>query len=155
MLYKQKSFDFVAWSVGNNSIVDLTRLFAGKWMALGSQSSNPLQPLTVSFCHHEAEAGLRPATPRLGRTGFSLGFSQCLASRLRCSPRIGPKMWFTGGPNFLSLSGDLGIGLVWDNNRTPPHPTATFRSDCWNPFQSELNYLWGVLSCSQDDIRWF
>ena len=51
----------------------LTRLFAGKWMALGSQSSNPLQPLTVSFCHHEAEAGLRPATPRLGRAGFSLG----------------------------------------------------------------------------------
>ena len=49
MLYKQKSFDFVAWIVGNNSIVDLTRLFAGKWMALGSQSSNPLQPLTVSF----------------------------------------------------------------------------------------------------------
>ena len=73
MLYKQKSFDFVAWSVGNNSIVDLTRLFAGKWMALGSQSSNPLQPLTVSFCHHEAEAGLWPAPPRLGRAGFSLG----------------------------------------------------------------------------------
>ena len=26
------------------------------------------------------------------------------------------------GPNFLSPSGDLGIGLVWDNP-TPPHPT--------------------------------
>ena len=25
---------------------------------------------------------------------------------------------------FSSPSGDLGIGLVWDNNRTPPHPTA-------------------------------
>ena len=49
----------------------------------------------------------------------------------------------------LSPSGDLGIGLVWDN------PTATFRSDCWNSLQSELNYLWGVFSCSQDDIRWF
>ena len=52
---------------------------------------------------------------------------------------------------FLSPSGDLGISLVWDNNRTGP----TFWSDCWNPLQSELNYLWGVLSCSQDDIRWF
>ena len=28
-------------------------------------------------------------------------------------------------------------------------------SDCWNPLQAELNYLWWVLSCSQDDIRWF
>ena len=50
----------------------------------------------------------------------------------------------------LSPSGDLGISLV-RRNRTPP----TFWSDCWNPLQSELNYLWGVLSCSQDDIRWF
>ena len=74
MLYKQKYFDFVAWSVGNNSIVDLTRLFAGKWMALGSQSSNPLQTLTVSFCHHEAEAGLRPAMPRLGSRVCHLQF---------------------------------------------------------------------------------
>ena len=56
---------------------------------------------------------------------------------------------------FLSPSGELGIGLVWDNNRTGPDPTATFQSDCWNPLQTELNYLWGVLSCSQDDIRWF
>ena len=56
---------------------------------------------------------------------------------------------------FLSPSGDLGIGLVWDNNRTPPHPTATFRSDCWNPLQRELNYLWLVLICSQDDFRRF
>ena len=52
----------------------------------------------------------------------------------------------------LSPSGDLGIGLVWDNH---PHPTAAFWSDCWNPLQTELNYLWWVLSCSQDDIRWF
>ena len=28
-------------------------------------------------------------------------------------------------------------------------------SDCWNPLQAELNYLWWVLSCYQDDIRWF
>ena len=56
---------------------------------------------------------------------------------------------------FLSPSGDLGIGLVWDNP-TPPHPTGqTFWSHCWNPLQTELNYLGGVLSCSQDDIRWF
>ena len=54
----------------------------------------------------------------------------------------------------LSPSGDLGIGLVWDNP-TGPHRTTTFQSDCWNPLQTELNYLWGVLSCSQDDIRWF
>ena len=52
----------------------------------------------------------------------------------------------------LSPSGDLGIGLVWDNH--PTHRTTTFQSDCWNPLQTELNYLWGVLSCSQDDIRW-
>ena len=55
---------------------------------------------------------------------------------------------------FLSPSGDLGIGLVWDNRIGPDHRT-TFQSDCWNPLQSELNYLWGVLSCFQDDIRWF
>ena len=54
----------------------------------------------------------------------------------------------------LSPSGDLGIGLVWDNP-TPPRTGPTFWSDCWNPLQSELNYLWGVLICSQDDIRWF
>ena len=47
---------------------------------------------------------------------------------------------------FLSPSGDLGIGLVWDNH--PPHQTTTFRSDCWNPLQTELNHLWWVLSCS-------
>ena len=56
---------------------------------------------------------------------------------------------------FLSPSGDLGIGLVWDNLSNPPHRTAAFWSDCWNPLQTELNYLWLVLSCSQDDIRWF
>ena len=50
----------------------------------------------------------------------------------------------------LSPSGDLGIGLVW-HNLSPP----TFWSHCWNPLQTELNFLWGVLSCSQDDIRWF
>ena len=32
---------------------------------------------------------------------------------------------------------------------------STMFSDCWNPLQAELNYLWWVLSCSQDDIRWF
>ena len=41
----------------------------------------------------------------------------------------------------LSPSGDLGIGLVWDNP-TGPHRTTTFQSDCWNPLQTELNYLW-------------
>ena len=47
------------------------------------------------------------------------------------------------------------IGLVWDN-RTGPHPTGpTFWTDYWNPLQTEINYLWGVLSWSQDDIRWF
>ena len=46
----------------------------------------------------------------------------------------------------LSPSGDLGIGLVWDNP-TGPDPAA-FWSDCWNPLQTELNYLWWVLSCS-------
>ena len=55
---------------------------------------------------------------------------------------------------FLSPSGDLGISLVW-HNLSPPHRTATFRFECWNPLLTELNHLWGVLSCSQDDIRWF
>ena len=50
----------------------------------------------------------------------------------------------------LSPSGDLGIGLVRDNPTGP-----TFWSDCLNPLQTELDYLWGVLSCFQDDIRWF
>jgi len=107
----------------------------------------------------------------------------------------------------LSPSGDLGMGLVWDNLSTPtpldhfsirPLKSSsnwtklsimgpqlfsgwyqmildvfrcsqqfsnvfrlfsncfpTMFSDCWNPLQAELNYLWWVLSCSQDDIRWF
>ena len=47
---------------------------------------------------------------------------------------------------------------VWSEitiHPTPPDRTTKFRSDCWNPLQTELNYLWWVLSCSQDDIRWF
>ena len=52
----------------------------------------------------------------------------------------------------VKASGDLGIGLVW-HNLYPSDPS--FRSDCWNPHQTELNYLWWVLSCSQDDIRCF
>ena len=48
--------------------------------------------------------------------------------------------------SFLSPSDDLGIGLVWDNLSPPP----TF-----GPTQTELIYPWGVLNCSQDDIRWF
>ena len=105
---------------------------------------------------------------------------------------------------FLSPSGDLGIGLVWDNRTGPDQISVwqlkssskwtkssmrgpqlfsgwyqmilgvfrcsqlfsdvfrlfsncfpTMFSDCWNPLQAELNYLWWVLSCSQDDIRWF
>ena len=48
---------------------------------------------------------------------------------------------------FLSPSGDLGIGLVWDNH--PSYPTRpTFWSVCWNPLQTELKYLWWFLSCS-------
>ena len=66
-----------------------------------------------------------------------------------------PTWWYWRLLAFLSPSGDLGIGLVWDNHPTPPHWTTTFRSDCWNPLQTELNYLWRVLSCSQDNIRWF
>ena len=51
---------------------------------------------------------------------------------------------------------DLGIGLVWDNHHPHHHHhPAAFWSECWNPLQTELNNLWQVLSCSQDDIRWF
>ena len=50
---------------------------------------------------------------------------------------------------FLSPSGDLGIGLVWHNLSPLDHPTPpTFWSHCWNPLQTELNYLWWV-RCSQ------
>ena len=61
---------------------------------------------------------------------------------LRVLPPCGCLLIF--GQIFLSPSGDLGIGLVWDN-----HPDqTTFRPDCWNPLQTELNHLWWVLSCS-------
>ena len=87
--------------------------------------------------------------------------------RVPSFPLISTKQWFLSlsfrprrkfgrcfkpEKNNTSLSGDLGIGLVWDNH--PPQP-PTFWSDCWNPLQTELNYLWWVLSCSQDDIRCF
>ena len=54
--------------------------------------------------------------------------------------------------NLLSPSGDLRIGLVWDNHS---HGTA-FWSDCWNPLQTELNYLWWssvVLRMISDDFQ--
>ena len=46
----------------------------------------------------------------------------------------------------------LGIGLVWD---ILSYPYPTFYYECWNLLQTELNYLWWDLSCSQDDIRCF
>ena len=76
------------------------------------------------------------------------GCAQGLSAAARSNP-FHPNLINT----LLSPSGDLGIGLVWHN--LSPDRTATFRFECWNPLQSELNYLWGVLSCSQDDIRWF
>ena len=59
----------------------------------------------------------------------------------------------TASLSFLSPSGDLRIGLIWDNLSWPHRPT--FWSECWNPLQTDLNYLCWVLSCSQDDIEWF
>ena len=53
---------------------------------------------------------------------------------------------------FLSPSGDLGISLVW---RNLSGPDRHFSVRLLKSSQSEQNYLWGVLSCSQDDIRWF
>ena len=53
---------------------------------------------------------------------------------------------------FLSPSGDLGIGLVWDNNPTGPDSFLVRllkSSSNW----TKLSMM--VLSCSQDDIRWF
>ena len=54
---------------------------------------------------------------------------------------------------FLSPSGDLGIGLVWDN-LSPPHPTTHFLARLLKSLSKWMN-LWRVLSCSRDDIRWF
>ena len=53
---------------------------------------------------------------------------------------------------FLSPSGDLGIDLVWDNWTRPVQtsPPPTFWSHCWNPLQTEPNFLG---SCYQDDFR--
>ena len=47
---------------------------------------------------------------------------------------------------FLSLSGDLGIGLVWDNHLIPYNISVCILKSC-------SNYLWWVLSCSQNDVR--
>ena len=123
----------------------------------------PIVICGVPFCVHS------PAD-RSSRQGCQSGTGQRIAQKERyCQPGLGdrqiahtpqtPHAWkntiYFGLRWLLSPSGDLGIGLVWDNRTTGPHRTATFRSDCWNPLQTELNYLWGVLSCSQDDIRWF
>ena len=57
---------------------------------------------------------------------------------------------------FLSPWGDLGIGLVSNPSILSTQPnTATFWYECWNLIQTELNYQWWVLSCSQDDVRCF
>ena len=50
---------------------------------------------------------------------------------------------------FLSLSGDLGIGLVWDNHLIPYNISVWILKSC-------SNYLWWVvLSCSHNDVRCF
>ena len=57
---------------------------------------------------------------------------------------------------FLSPWGDLGNGLVSDPSILSTETyTATFWYECWNLIQTELNYQWWVLSCSQDDVRCF
>ena len=65
-----------------------------------------------------------------------LGWCQMILDVFRCS-------------QLLSPSGDLGIGLVWDN-LSLSH--TTFRYECWNHVQAELYYLWWG---SQDDVRYF
>ena len=56
----------------------------------------------------------------------------------------------------FSPSGDLGIGLIWDNHLIPIHPTP-YNFLVWELKSSstELNYLWWVFGCSQDDVRCF
>ena len=49
-----------------------------------------------------------------------------------------PVFFFSLGM-FLSPSGDLGIGMVWDNHPPPSYPIRTFWSECWNLLQTELN----------------
>ena len=57
---------------------------------------------------------------------------------------------------FLSPWGDLGNGLISDPSILSTETyTATFWYECWNLIQTELNYQWWVLSCSQDDVRCF
>ena len=46
------------------------------------------------------------------------------------------------GRSLLPPSGDIGTGLVWYNHPPQPNTPSTFWSDCWNPLQAELNYLW-------------
>ena len=65
---------------------------------------------------------------------FSISFRSKLEVQSQCVPFIVLTPWYNWWISliFLSPSGDLGIGLVWDNHpdRTGPHRT-TFRSDCW------------------------
>ena len=48
----------------------------------------------------------------------------------------------------LLSSGDVGIGLVWDNHLIPYNISVWILKFC-------SNYLWWVLSCSQNDVRCF
>ena len=65
------------------------------------------------------------------------------------------------GPQLFSGWYQMILGVFWcsqlfsDVFRLFSNCFPTMFSDCWNPLQSKLNYLWGVISCSQDDIRWF
>ena len=60
----------------------------------------------------------------------------------------GQDLWEETISCFLSLSGDLGIGLVSDNHLIPYNISVWILKYC-------SNYLWWVLSFSQNDVRWF
>ena len=60
----------------------------------------------------------------------------------------GQDLWKETISCFLSLLGDLGNGLVWDNHLIPYNILVWILKSC-------LNYLWWVLSCSQNDVRCF
>ena len=62
--------------------------------------------------------------------------------------REGQDLWEGTISCFLSLFGDLGNGLVWDNHLLPYNILVWILKSC-------LNYLRWVLSCSQNDVTCF
>ena len=57
--------------------------------------------------------------------------------------------------SFLSPSGDLRIGLVWDNHTTPPHPTGPDRSFLVRLLKSSSNWTKSSMMGPQLFSGWY